>query len=111
MMGIVSLLDDKHYSLVEQIWEELQRELGVHDLCRTPFPHFSYHVAQHYDRSSLEPIVHDLARNMGTFHVRTAGLGIFPGAHPVLYIPVVRSMELSTIHAEVWEKVEEVSQD
>ena len=37
MHGIVSLLDDEHYALVEDIWAELEKEFGVHGLYTTPF--------------------------------------------------------------------------
>ena|SRR5215216_5266222 len=110
MHGVVSLLDEKHYSLVEAIWSDLQKELGVQGLCRTPFPHFSYHIAQHYDLSLIEPLLKKLARSTNEFQVKTAGLGIFSGQHPVLYIPVVRSQELSRLHAEVWDEVEKASE-
>jgi 2'-5' RNA ligase len=39
--------------------------------------------------------------------VRTAGLGIFTVANPILYIPVVRSPALSELHAEIWRIVKQ----
>lgn len=58
MHGVVSLLDEQHYARVEQLWRELESTFGVRDLYNTPFPHFSYHVAQHYDVEKLERIMH-----------------------------------------------------
>jgi len=55
MHGVVSLLDDEHYALVEHLWDEVETELGVRGLYKTPFPHFSYHVAEQYDLDLLEP--------------------------------------------------------
>ena len=49
MHGIISLLDNDHYQLVEEVWAELEREFSVHGVYVTPYPHFSYHVAQGYD--------------------------------------------------------------
>ncbi len=105
MHGIVSLLDNEHYQLVEDLWAELQREFSVHGVYITPYPHFSYHVARHYDVDELEPILERITSNITTFQVRTGGLGIFTGAHPVLYIPVVRSQELTELHQELWEVI------
>ncbi len=40
--------------------------------------------------------------------MRTAGLGIFTGPQPVLYIPVVRSPELTQFHQALWQRVSRV---
>jgi 2'-5' RNA ligase len=69
----------------------------------TPYPHVSYHVAAAYDLARLEPIVRALAREFAPFQVRTTGLGVFTGAQPVLYLPVVRTVPLSHLHARLWE--------
>lgn len=105
MEGIVSLLDDKHYQLVENLWAELAREFGVRGVYVTPYPHFSYHVAAHYDIESLNPILERITSNIATFQVRTSGLGIFAGTIPVIYIPVVRSLELTQLHEALWQEI------
>jgi 2'-5' RNA ligase len=109
MEGIVSFLDDKHYQLVEDLWAELSREFGVRGVYITPYPHFSYHVAAHYDVESVTPILNRITSNITTFQVRTSGLGIFTGATPVIYIPVVRSLELTQLHEALWEKISPVA--
>ncbi len=105
MHAIVSLLDNEHYQLVEDLWAELEREFSAHGVYITPYPHFSYHVAQHYDVDELESILKRITSNITTFQVRTGGLGIFTGARPVLYIPVVRSQELTELHQELWKVI------
>jgi 2'-5' RNA ligase len=111
MPGVVSLLDEKHYSLIETMWLDLQKEFGKQKLYRTPFPHFSYHVAKHYDLPLLETILQELARDINQFPVKTAGLGMFSGLNPVLYIPMVRTLDLSQLQARIWNEVEKASQD
>lgn len=103
MHGIVSLLDDEHYALVEDIWAELEREFGVHGLYTTPFPHFSYQVAVGYDVEAVGDYLQELTQNTRPFRVRTAGLGVFTLIQPVLYIPIVRSPELSRLHQKLWD--------
>ena len=105
MEGIVSLLDDKHYQVVEDLWAELAREFGVRGVYITPYPHFSYHVAAHYEIESLTPIIERITSNITTFQVRTSGLGIFAGRTPVIYIPVVRSLELTQLHEALWQEI------
>jgi len=104
MHGIVSLLDNDHYQLVEEVWAESEGEFSVHGVYVTPYPHFSYHVAQGYDVDKVESVLQRITSNITTFKVRTSGLGIFTGASPVLYIPVARSLELAELHQEFGSK-------
>ncbi|MCA1594377.1 MAG: 2'-5' RNA ligase family protein [Acidobacteria bacterium] len=105
MHGVVSLLDDSHYARVEGIWEELAKKFDVRGIYVTPFPHFSYQVAEEYDADAVERSLQELAATMRPFRIHTAGLGIFTVASPVLYVSVVRSPELSRLHEEVWRAV------
>ena len=109
MDGIVSFLDSKHNQLIEELWAELKREFTVQGVYITPYPHFSYHVAQDYDVDKVEPVLERITSNIMTFKVRTSGLGIFTGASPILYIPVVRSLELTQLHQELWEQISTAS--
>ncbi|MBC7930209.1 MAG: 2'-5' RNA ligase family protein [Rubrivivax sp.] len=105
MQGVVSLLDDRHYARVEAIWEELGQKFDVRGMYVTPYPHFSYQVAEAYDEEACENYLRELAARTSPFRVRTAGLGVFTVANPILYIPVVRSPALSALHREVWDNV------
>jgi 2'-5' RNA ligase len=105
MHGIVTLLDNDHYRLIEDLWAELERRFSVHGVYITPYPHFSYHVAQDYDLDLVESVLKRITSNIMKFKVRTSGLGIFTGASPVLNIPVVRSLELTQLHQEIWQEI------
>ena len=105
MNGVVSLLDDEHYRLVEQVWEELERDFGVRGVYATSFPHFTFQVSEDYDLRAVGSALHRLAAGLSPFTVRTAGLGVFTSARPVLYVPVVRGPELERLHRDVWEAV------
>lgn len=105
MQGIVSLLDDEHYSLVEGLWDELEREFGVRGIYSTPFPHFSYQVAHSYHHEEADAVLREMARETHPFKIKTAGLGIFNATHPVLYVPVVRGPELSALHERLWSRL------
>jgi 2'-5' RNA ligase len=109
MHGIVSLLDNDHNQLVEELWAELKQEFSVDGVYITPYPHFSYHVAQDYDLDKTESVLERITSNITTFKVRTSGLGIFTGASPILYIPVVRSLDLTQLHQELWEQISTAS--
>lgn len=93
MDGIVSLLDSKHTQYIEELWAELKQVFSVDGVYITPYPHFSYPIALDYDVDKVEHVLQRITSNITKFKVRTSGLGIFAGTSPVLYIPVVRSLE------------------
>src|SRR5690348_10878558 len=98
MDAVVSLLDREHEARIEALWDELAREFGVDALLsRVAIPHFSYHVAEKYDEPKLEAALRTFAHVHRPFTVRCAGLGIFTGPNPVLYIPIVRNGDLSQV--------------
>jgi len=105
MYGVVSLLDEQHDKLVEALWAELAERFGLRGVSVTPFPHCSYQVAEQYAVSALEGILREVAARTAPFQAQTTGLGIFTGAQPVLYIPVVRSLELSLFHQALWQAI------
>lgn len=106
MYGVVSLLDEVHSLKVESIWSAMRADLGVNKVCQTPFPHFSYHVSSEYDVDVLIPALDQLAQGLSPFTIRTAGLALFTGPAPVLYVPIVRPDWLSQIHQAIFSTVE-----
>lgn len=110
MHGIVSLLDDDHYRMVEDVWAGLEEALGLRGVYVTPYPHLSYHVADHYDLEQVEGILQEFARTTASFEVTTTGLGIFTeGIQPVVYVTVARSPKLSAANARLWPLLAEAS--
>jgi len=109
MHGLVSLLDKTHYTLVEEIWQELEKDCGLEGIHVTPLPHFSWQIAEDYDWDALSLALQDIAAKAQPFTVRTGGLAFFPGERPVAYIPVVRTRELSEIHEMMWERTSPIS--
>jgi 2'-5' RNA ligase len=102
---VVSLLDSKHYQQVEELWAELAREFAVRGVYVSSRPHITYHIATCYKVKALESVLRQFAASKTSFKVRTGGLGIFTGPQPVLYIPVVRSPELTQFHEALWREI------
>jgi len=99
MDAIVSLLDAQHEAKVEALWAELEAQFNIRGIYVTPVPHFSYQVAESYDRTLVQEILSDFVTQFGPFRIRTGGgLGIFTKAEPVLYVPVVRDATLTALH-------------
>jgi 2'-5' RNA ligase len=100
--GIVTLLDPPHDAAIRSLWDEFQAQFGLQGVAMTPFPHFSYHVADQYDIPRLRETIASYTAQITTFSVQTTGLALFTGAQPVLYIPLVCSQALLDFHADVW---------
>ncbi len=110
MHGIVSLLDETHTDLVNQLWEELKRRFGVGNPAATFVPHFSYQVAAGYAVEKVEEILADVARETAVFTTRAEGIALFPSEMNIIYIPVVRNLALTQLHERLWTAVSPHSQ-
>lgn len=102
MEGIVSLLDGAHDRQVRELCAELAEALGLGPEALPPFPHFSYQIAPRYEAAEVAAVLGALARAQPPLTVTTAGVAVFPGAAPVVYLPLVRTAALSALHARVW---------
>lgn len=103
MDGIAACLDQPHNTIVRDLWDELAGDFGISALLqKVPIPHFSYHVAERYDQAGVESVLRKYAALQKPFKVRGTGLAIFTGQVPVLYVPIVRTSELSHIHTALW---------
>lgn len=98
MHAIASLFDRKNDRFVRSLWKKLRDEFHVQGVYKTPFPHFSYQIASDYKFEYLEKPMEIIARQSKPFSVRAGGLGVFTGLAPVLYIPIVRTKQLSSFH-------------
>ena len=107
--AIVSVLDAQHHDRVLALWDALQREFGVSGVYETPIPHCSYHVAETYDMEALSNTLEDCARQIAPFRFQTAGLGIFTGPQPVLYIAIVRNVAINALHATLWQRLRTIA--
>lgn len=109
MHGVVSILDDHHCLLVENLWAELSSRFGVGAIYANPYPHFSYHIAESYDFASLANLMRRFCARNRPLTIRTGGLGIFTGLAPVLAIAVVRDGRLNRFHTELWSALSPIS--
>ncbi|MGD0752290.1 MAG: 2'-5' RNA ligase family protein [Anaerolineales bacterium] len=105
MNGIASLLDKPATSRVETLWQELEARCGLVGVKTTPFPHLTWQVTENYVFPRLEAALHALASQATPFIIHTAGLGLFTGAHPILYITIVKDEQLMRFHSLLWEQM------
>lgn len=102
---MVSVLTGAPCTDVQALWNDLDREFGIAAAFMTPVPHISYHVAVGYNLALLAALLDEMARELGPFMTRTAGLGIFTTPKPILYLPVIRNPALDNLHAALFHKI------
>ena len=106
MHAVVSLFDEHTTQAVKNLWTELATDFGIRQLAEVlPYPHFSYQIARHYDEAQLTHLVEQLAHQATPFPLQAGGLALFTGSHPVLYVPIVRTIELSHFHQRIWQAI------
>lgn len=112
MDGITTLFDRELCESVESIWSELERDFGVRGIGElTPIPHFSWLVAEEFDRPTLALALESIASTVTPFSVRTSGIGVFTGPSPVVYVPIVRSAALDAVHRELWTRCKSLARE
>jgi 2'-5' RNA ligase len=103
MFAIVSLLDDQADAQVRSIHTRLAEECGLQGIRLFPDPHFSWLGGDDCSEDKLERITSQLAGRITPLEVRTNGLGIFTGASPVIYIPIVKTTALMDTQRRIWQ--------
>lgn len=109
MHGLVSFLDASHYKIVEDIWSELETKFGLTGIKVTPFPHFSWQVAEDYEWDIMAEKMKEISEKTSPFIVRTAGLGIFSGESPIIFIAIIKDLNLIKHHEIIFDIIEPVA--
>lgn len=101
MPGVIFLLDEASNARIESLWDEMEREFGVPKGFPGALPHLTAHLAGGYILEAVRAVIEATVATKAPFTVPTAGLGVFTGELPILYIPVIRTPMLSALHAHL----------
>lgn len=105
MYALTTLFDLAPEPAFARIWQKLKVNCGLVTADEASYVHLSWQGALDYH---LEP-VHDglleIARVTSGFQIQMAGMGIFTGKEPVLYLNIVKSRELMSLQELLWEKL------
>lgn len=110
MDGVISVLDVVHTRQVRELWQEIDGRFHISNPLVTFAPHFSYHIAESYDVAKVASVLREVAQQTAVFTVAATGIGIFPGADPVVYIPIARNAALAALQETLWTAVNPISQ-
>ena len=104
VQGLVAMLDESHTARVKELWGMLEVGCGLKAIYATPYPHFSFHIAERYVLEDMDAALTKLVKTIPPFTVRTTGLSFFTGPSPVVFVPLVVSQELISVHQLLWEQ-------
>jgi len=111
MHAIISRLDTETSAIVKRLWQILFEECGLSAIYSLPTPHVTWFAAEAMDIEKTVPILSQIASNIDDFQVHTFGLGIFTGVQPILYLPMVKTLEMIHLHDVLWDQMEPYSQE
>lgn len=86
-------------------WDLLEREVGISGVRRVPFPHLTLFGFEGIEYPRIQRILEDFSGSTVPLTLHSVGLGMFLKPMPVIYTPVIRSLELSELHRSLWETV------
>lgn len=105
MYAIASLLDPIIQNKIRDLWSRFEAKCGLTGIKNQPLPHFTWMAADSCHYPSIEEFLANTADKMPVFTVRAAGIGIFTGLLPVVYINLVKDRFLIEWHSELWLKM------
>ncbi|KAA3647101.1 MAG: 2'-5' RNA ligase family protein [Chloroflexi bacterium] len=109
--AVVSILSELYYAQVEALWDLLEKECGLPTMQEGSIPHFSWQIADDYDADELHNDLQLLVKETGAFEVATNGLGVFTGDRLVIYLQVVKTPQLASMHQVLWKRTQPYSTD
>jgi 2'-5' RNA ligase len=105
MYAIISEIDEESSEKVSQIWHHLCEMCGLEEIYTLPTPHFSWLVADGMILDLAKAKVASMISRVPEISTYTFGLGIFSGILPVLFLPMVKTMDMIQLHQEIWDQV------
>jgi 2'-5' RNA ligase len=103
MITIASLFDKKASTQTSNVWDLLERECDLTGIKTIPYPHFSWFTAGKITDPVFNEILLGLSNQLKSFTIQTTGLGIFTGQNPIIYLPLVKTLQLISYHVMIWE--------
>lgn len=111
ILTVASILDTTGTQTNAILWEMVGRIFQETGIPLTILPHLSWHVAAHYDQDLLDEYLRRLAGKTGPVPLNVAGVGVFSGKSPVIYLPVTKTPVIARLHHLLWSELGAISAD
>ena len=102
MNAIISLLPAPFAEIVHATWQALETTFGLVGIKRAPYPHFSWQGAEQYEEQGILLTLQTIANKIEPFSIQTDGIKYFAADHPVVFIEVLKSAQLTRLHQQLW---------
>lgn len=102
---IAALLEGHIADLQRHLWDELTRETSL--ILKLPElrPHLSFFQGDFSDTGVLLETLHQITDETRPFFVSLAGLAVFTGENPVIYLNVVKTPPLNHLQRMLYERL------
>lgn len=105
MYSIISTLDAEADAKVKQLRYWLtEKHASLRDTVYLD-PHMSWLGVSDLNFRHVGEILTVFAQTITPIHLLATGFGIFSGLTPVLYLPVIKTVELLQIHRDLWDRL------
>lgn len=105
MYALATLFDFDQDPTFASMWQRLQSKCGLVTANESSFLHLSWQGAVDYQIDNVHKVLQDVASRTPRFSVNVAGIGIFTGEKPVIYLNVVKSRDLLNLHEALWNEL------
>lgn len=105
MYAIISEIDAQSSEKVNQIWRKLCNACGLEAIYKIPTPHFTWLVAEALDVEQVKLKLSNVIQDSPHITTHTFGIGLFSGERPILFLPMVKTIEMIQRHQYIWDEI------
>ena len=98
MQALIAEFDARSNEKIESIWREVGMSCGKNSQISFQYPHFTWQAAASYNVTGFEMALRDAFLSQSPFTIKLAGLGVFTGGLPILYLNMVKSPLVQNLH-------------
>lgn len=102
---IAALLDGRVADLQRQLWDEMTTQTNLVLKLPERRPHLSFFQGEFVANAQLLAVLHQLTDEIRPFFVSLAGLAVFTGENPVIYVNVVKTPALNQLQRMIYERL------
>lgn len=111
VLTVASILDTTGTHMNAVLWEVIARIFHETGAPLTILPHLSWHVAAYYNQDLLNEYLRRLAGKIGPVPLNVAGVGVFSGKNPVIYLSVTKTPVIASLHHLLWAELGPISEE
>lgn len=101
IIGITAIVNDKLRSEILRLWNIAETKYNSKGVQSFNHPNLSFQGGLCDDIPSLMNAISNLCANLGPFQITVDGLGFFEQPSNVVYLKVIKSEELKSVHRKV----------